>query len=55
MTTSKTTTEPSMNKKNEKGSTIKLDTIRDIERQMQQKWADMKVFEADAPVNYTDK
>ena len=55
MTISKTTTEISTSKKNDKCSTIKLDTIRNIERQMQQKWADMKVFEADAPVNYTDK
>jgi len=39
----------------EKRSTAKLDTIREIERQMQQLWSDLKVFEVDAPGHTTDK
>ena len=39
----------------EKRSTIKLDTIRDIERQMQKVWGDLKIFEADAPGHLSDK
>ncbi len=39
----------------EKRSTAKLDTIREIEKQMQQIWADLKVFEVDAPSQPTDK
>ena len=39
----------------EKRSTVKLDTIRQIEKQMQKVWADLKVFEADAPAHPTDK
>ena len=39
----------------EKRSTVKLDTVRDIEQQMQKLWADLKVFEADAPVQSADK
>lgn len=33
----------------EKRSTVKLDAIREIERHMQKLWADLKVFEVDAP------
>ncbi|CAF3565723.1 unnamed protein product [Rotaria socialis] len=33
----------------EKRSTVKLDTIRNIEKQMQKLWADLKIFEVDAP------
>ena len=55
MTISTVTTEAATNEKNEKRSTIKLDTIRNIEREMQRKWADLKVFEADAPINSSDK
>ena len=39
----------------EKRSTVKLDTIRDIEKQMQKVWSDLKVFEVDAPIHTTDK
>jgi leucyl-tRNA synthetase len=39
----------------EKRSTVKLDTIREIEKQMQQIWTDLKVFEVDAPSQPTDK
>ncbi len=39
----------------EKRSTVKLDTIRQIERQMQQLWSELKVFEVDAPAHPTDK
>ena len=39
----------------EKRSTAKLDTIRQIEKQMQKVWADLKVFEADAPGHPTSK
>lgn len=39
----------------EKRSTVKLDTIRAIEKQMQKLWADSKIFEADAPGHHTDK
>lgn len=39
----------------EKRSTVKLDTIREIERQMQKLWTDAKIFEADAPGHATDK
>ena len=39
----------------EKRSTVKLDTIRDIERKMQQLWADLKIFEVDAPGHPGDK
>jgi leucyl-tRNA synthetase len=39
----------------EKRSTVKLDAIREIERNMQKLWADLKVFEVDAPNHTTDK
>ena len=39
----------------DKRSTIKLDTIRDIERQMQKVWNDLKIFEADAPGHVSNK
>lgn len=39
----------------EKRSTAKLDTIRNIEKQMQKIWSDLKVFEADAPGHPTDQ
>ena len=39
----------------EKRSTTKLDTIREIERQMQSLWDGLKVFEVDVPANTTDK
>jgi hypothetical protein len=39
----------------EKRPRAKLDTIREIERQMQKLWADLKIFEADAPGHTTDK
>jgi hypothetical protein len=42
-------------KANEKRSTVKLDTVRDIERLIQRKWADAKIFEEDAPGHPTDK
>ena len=42
-------------KTTEKKSTVKLDTIRDIEREIQKKWAQAKVFEEDAPAHPTDK
>ncbi len=38
----------------EKRSTVKLDTIRGIERQMQKLWSDLKIFEVDAPGHTTD-
>ncbi|CAF4589633.1 unnamed protein product [Rotaria sp. Silwood1] len=38
----------------EKRSTVKLDTIREIERQMQKLWADLKIFEVDAPGHPSD-
>jgi leucyl-tRNA synthetase len=38
-----------------KQSRAKLDSIREIEQQMQKLWADLKVFEADAPDHATDK
>ena len=47
--------EPSANEKTDKRSTLKLDTIRNIEREMQRNWADLKVFEADPPTNWNDK
>jgi leucyl-tRNA synthetase len=50
--TSHVTTAPATT---EKRSTAKLDTIREIEQQMQQIWADLKVFEVDAPSQPTDK
>lgn len=37
----------------ENRSTAKLDTIREIEKKMQILWADLKIFEADAPVHPT--
>jgi len=49
MATSKDTAAPA-----EKRSTAKLDTIRDIERKMQKQWADLKVFEVDAPGHPSD-
>ncbi len=39
----------------EKRSRVKLDNIREIERQMQKLWSDLKVFEADAPDHAIDK
>jgi hypothetical protein len=39
----------------EKRSTVKLDTIRQIERQMQQLWSDLKIFEVDAPGHTANK
>jgi leucyl-tRNA synthetase len=36
-------------------STVKRDTIHEIEKQIQKLWADLKVFEADAPSDSTDK
>lgn len=51
-TTSDTTGAPTAG---DKRSTIKLDTIRKIELQMQKLWADLKIFEVDAPAHYTDK
>ena len=39
----------------ENRSTAKLDTIRQIEKRMQTLWADLKVFEADAPAHSTKK
>lgn len=39
----------------EKRSTVKLDTIRGIEKKMQKQWADLKVFEVDAPGHTVDK
>ena len=39
----------------EKRSTVKLDTIREIEKHMQKVWADLKIFEVDAPGHTTDK
>ncbi|CAF4957575.1 unnamed protein product, partial [Rotaria sp. Silwood1] len=38
----------------EKRSTIKLDTIRTIENQMQKQWFDKKFFEANAPTQWID-
>jgi leucyl-tRNA synthetase len=38
----------------EKRSTVKLNTIREIERQMQKLWSDLKIFEVDAPGHTTD-
>ncbi|CAF4615853.1 unnamed protein product [Rotaria sp. Silwood1] len=40
--------------KTEKRPTTKLDTIRDIERRMQKLWADLKIFEVDAPDYFTN-
>ncbi|CAF2869864.1 unnamed protein product [Rotaria sp. Silwood2] len=40
--------------KTEKRSTVKLDAIREIEKQMQKLWADLKIFEVDAPSDPTD-
>ncbi len=39
----------------EKRPRAKLDTIREIEKQMQKLWTDLKIFEADAPGHTTDK
>ena len=55
MATAKATPTTATSEKIEKRSTVKLDTIREIEQQMQKQWADLKVFEADALVNATDK
>ncbi len=55
MATAKETTAPSTMDTNEKRSTVKLDAIREIEKQIQKQWANLKVFEVDAPVNATDK
>jgi leucyl-tRNA synthetase len=48
--TSATTVAPT-----EKRSTMKLDTIREIEKQMQKQWDDLKIFEVDAPGHASDK
>ncbi|CAF5061704.1 unnamed protein product [Rotaria sp. Silwood1] len=40
--------------KTEKRPTTKLDTIRDIERRMQKLWADLEIFEVDAPDYFTN-
>jgi leucyl-tRNA synthetase len=56
MATSKgTSTAAATAETTEKRSTAKLDTIREIEKQMQKLWADLKVFEVDAPGHTTDK
>lgn len=56
MATAKATTSaPATGATAEKRSTVKLDTIRDIEKKMQKLWADAKVFEADAPGHPTKK
>jgi hypothetical protein len=56
MATSKATSTVAANAvTTEKRSTAKLDAIREIERHMQKLWADLKVFEADAPGHTTDK
>lgn len=39
----------------EKRSTAKLDSIRQIEKQMQKLWADLKIFEVDAPAHPSNK
>ena len=39
----------------EKRSTAKLAMMREIEINMQKLWADLKVFEADAPDHPSDK
>jgi len=39
----------------EKRSTAKLDSLRQIENNVQQQWAAKKAFEADAPEKWTDK
>jgi leucyl-tRNA synthetase len=39
----------------EKRSTVKLDTIRNIEKTIQKQWAEAKIFEADAPGHATSK
>ena len=54
-TASETPVATTTSEKNEKRSTAKLDTIRKIEQQMQKQWADLKIFEVDAPANATDK
>ncbi len=38
-----------------KHSTVKRDTIREIEKQIQKRWTDLKIFEADAPSHTTSK
>lgn len=38
-----------------KRSNMKLNTIRDIEKQMQKLWSDLKMFEVDAPTDITNK
>lgn len=55
MATAATTTTTAKANPTEKKSTVKLDTIREIEREIQKKWADAKVFEEDAPAHPTDK
>ena len=56
MATSKTTSSVATDvDTTEKRSTVKLDAIREIEKNMQKIWADLKVFEADAPGHTTDK
>jgi len=54
MATAATTTTTAKVNPTEKKSTVKLDTIREIEREIQKKWADAKVFEEDAPAHPTD-
>lgn len=39
----------------EKRPRVKLETIREVEKKMQKLWADLRVFEADAPGHPTDK
>ena len=36
-------------------STVKLETIRGIEKTIQKQWAEAKIFEADAPAHPTSK
>ncbi|CAF4114082.1 unnamed protein product, partial [Adineta steineri] len=54
MATAKTTAAATAAVTGEKRSTVKLDTMREIEKHMQKLWADMKIFEADAPSHSTD-
>ncbi|CAF3956937.1 unnamed protein product, partial [Adineta steineri] len=54
MATAKTTAAATAAVAGEKRSTVKLDTMREIEKHMQKLWADMKIFEVDAPSHSTD-